>query len=205
MKTLPGVMKTDLESQKYKQALLVYMDLPGEELRYTSWSNRLFYNSREYLSRGMELGSINFSSTHIVDKVSIKFDDVDRALYATLSGNNSGAYPVILTLAVLDSIGKIAATLVVFDGTVDEWFYEPGSTEVVCASVFAQWARVTTSRFSASCRWRDFRGTECQYTGSGIDCDRTYTTCFNFGNQEHFGGFRFTPSMINKRLSIDKK
>jgi hypothetical protein len=209
MKNIPAALKAELESQAFVQSLLVHIDIAGSNFRFTSWDSPLVFTPLPppaqadlYSPRGIELSNISYGSANIVDNVRISFDDVDKSLYAVFGDNDAGDYPITLTLVVLDSAGSVASFLNIFRGSVDQWKYKPGKIDIVAASVFAQWAQVTTSKFSGSCRWKVFKGPYCKYTGSGIVCDRTYDQCDTYGNAENFGGFRWLPSLVAKRISL---
>lgn len=203
MKNLPIALKDALESQELIQALLVNMTVGGHEFKFTSWSSPVLYNSSLFYPRGLDLSNISFSATNIVDSVRIDFDDVDRGLYSAFGDQDAGNFPITLTLVILNSTWKVVTNLDVFRGTIDQWDYKPGKLSLVAASIFAQWAQVTTSKFSGSCRWKVFRGLECKYAGTGTECDRTYDQCKTYGNIENFGGFRWLPSLAARRLKED--
>lgn len=86
-----------------------------------------------------------------------------------------------------------------FTGLLAGWDIEGDSTvNVEVVNEFVLWNKKTLRKHSASCPW-SFRGTECGYGGSGLTiCDKTYDTCNSLGNGEHFGGFRFLPSIQEK-------
>jgi len=39
------------------------------------------------------------------------------------------------------------------------------------------------------CRYKEFKGSLCGYSGSETDCNRTFERCRELGNQARFGGF----------------
>jgi phage-related protein len=38
------------------------------------------------------------------------------------------------------------------------------------------------------CRYKSFKGNRCQYVGTELTCDRTFTQCDEYDNVENFGG-----------------
>lgn len=202
MKNLPVALKTALESQEFVQALMIDMTVAGREFKFTSWTTPVVYSGSLFVPRGVNLSNISYSSTNIVDSIRIEFDDVDRALYSVFGDQDAGNFPITLTMVVLDSAWKVASSLDIFRGTIDQWNYKPGRLSLVAASIFAQWAQVTTSKFSGSCRWKVFKGEYCKYAKQGTKCDRTYAQCESYDNSNNFGGFRWLPSLVARRLKI---
>jgi len=203
MKPLAPVMKDALESQQYRQALLISLeDIGGQDFYYTTWNTGIYQAPNMYVPRGMQFQNISYSSTQIVDRLSVDLDDVDRSLYGTLGKYNIREYPVEVTFVILDENSKVIASLGIFTGTIDQWSYSPGKVKIIAVSIFSQWTRVTTALYSGSCRWRKFKGTECQYSGTGMECDRTYDQCVTYSNEDNYGGFRWLPSLIGKRLKV---
>ena len=202
MKILDPAFLSEIESENYRPASLLDMDLPGYYFRVTDWDTRIGFEGNLYYPRGMRLGNVSYGDTNIVSTLSIRIDDVDRALYESLGEVGVGRYPIKLRMAVLSEDLQVMGSLVVFTGNMSQWDYSPGSLRMTVASIFEQWGRVTTSKFSGSCRWKVFKGSECQYVGSEAQCDRTYTTCEEYGNAVNFGGFKWLPSMVNKRIEF---
>lgn len=202
MKILDPALKAELESQEYIQTILLETIIRTTTLRYTSWSQAVLLEEYLYEAHGMRVKNIGYSSANIVDSVSVDLDDVDRTIFSLFGDDAIGDFPFKLRLAVLDHYGKVIGSVVVFTGSITQWDYVPGKISVVAASIFQQWNRMTTSKFSGSCRWRVFKGIECRYSGSGLSCDRTYSQCVAYNNDVNYGGFRWLPSMVNKRLTV---
>ncbi len=207
MRILPPAFKTELESQEFVQAILISMDIVETTLNITSWTAPIVYDSIIYRPRGLKLSPLNYSSATIVDNLSVEIDDTDRGIYTALGEHDSGEYPITFRWIVLDSLGKILASLIIFSGTIDQWDYEPGKVTIIAASIFNRWSQGTLSRYSESCRWKVFKGVECKYVGDEPTCSRTYDFCSNLkvvgsetGNSDNFGGFRWTAGLVNKKL-----
>lgn len=88
----------------------------------------------------------------------------------------------------------------IFEGLIDSWSMSEGKIEITVANILSQWAQRTLSKHSASCRWKEFKGTECGYAGSETWCDRTYARCEVLSNTASFGGFRWLPSIVDKEI-----
>jgi hypothetical protein len=203
MKILPQALKDALKAQQFIQALLVSIKVADDQFYFTSWSTDIIHNSNTYRPRGMALGEMLSSASNLVDKVSLTFDDVNREIYASLGEHDAAKFPIDLSMLILDNLGKEVVSHVLFTGIIDKWNYRPGKTVIdIVNLIFVQWARVTFNSFSTHCRWREFRGPECNYPGGESECDRTYSKCFEYDNVVNFGGFRWVSSLINKKLTI---
>lgn len=200
MKTLDPAIITAFESTSYRQAVLLGIEVSGYNLKFTDWDHKLFFSGDKYVPRGMSIKSINYGESNIVSSLSLVLDDVDRGMYETFGELGPGRYPVKLRISVLDELGVILGAYVAFSGFASQWEYTPGSLRLKVSSIFDQWGRVTISRFSASCRWKVFRGNECKYPGPGAECDRTYSQCVAYENIDNFGGFRWLPSLVNRNI-----
>lgn len=200
MRDIPIEFLGEVLKREYRQALLIKLDLDSAILYFTDFDVHILHDSQLYYPRSFQILPVSYGNTKIVDDVNVIIDDVDRGIFATLGQKDSTVYPFTLTWIVIDKDGREAAALDIFVGEVDQWEYEPGSVNLTVSSIFRQWARETTSKYAVSCRWRIFKGPECKYTGSGTYCDRTYDQCDKFLNTANFGGFRWLPSMVNKRI-----
>ncbi len=117
-----------------------------------------------------------------IDETRIEFgaawtDEEVQGLYVSAPGQNS---------------------ITVFQGQVGEWLLDESKIKVTVTNQFAQWTQETISKHSPSCRWKVFKGAECQYAGTEPWCDRSYTRCQALGNTANFGGFRWLPSIEDK-------
>lgn len=90
--------------------------------------------------------------------------------------------------------------LTLFEGGLDAWTLNDKMLKIGAKSEMARWTQKPLSLHSVSCRWKQFKGTECGYAGEGTWCDRTYTRCEDLGNAPNFGGFRWLPSIMDKEI-----
>jgi len=89
---------------------------------------------------------------------------------------------------------------VFFKGFVDEWSLVEDRISITVTNQFTRWTQKTLMLHSASCRWKQFKGDECGYTGGAASCNRTYVQCGIYNNTSNFGGFRFLPSVEDKQI-----
>lgn len=87
-----------------------------------------------------------------------------------------------------------------FEGGIDAWTIDGSQVKLAAKSEMARWTQRPLALHSVSCRWKDFKGIECGYSGAATWCDRTYTRCVELGNSDNFGGFRWLPSIMDKEF-----
>jgi hypothetical protein len=204
IRDIPAAFLNEVQQKEYRQALLIKLDLIDAILYFTNFDTHILHDSTLYYPRSFHIQPVNYGNPKIVDDVSVSIDDVDRGIFASLGNKDSAVYPFTLTWVVVNREGQEIAALDIFVGEVDQWEYAPGRVDLTISSIFSQWARETTSKYSASCRWRVFKGLECKYDGVATVCDRTYDQCSIYDNVANFGGFRWLPSMVNKRIEEKK-
>lgn len=195
------------ESQEYIPVILIDIIIEEDEnrsLRFTSWSDIVKYEDNIYRPRGMNVGTVSYGLSTIVSSFTLRLDDVDRAVYATIGGKGPTEWPMVVTLVVLDDVGQpiTDANVVLFNGYVTEWSYQPGSVSFKVSSILRKWTKVTTRLFSPSCTVKVFKSPQCGYVGSENVCDRTYNQCDMYNNTLNFRGFRYLPEMRNRKIEF---
>lgn len=90
--------------------------------------------------------------------------------------------------------------MTVFKGYIDRPRTDEEFINIQILSPLAAWDRRTVRRQSSSCRYLKFKGEECGYSGGETWCDRTYARCTTLGNTANFGGYRWLPDIINKKI-----
>jgi len=198
MRNISKSLIDGLASEEYRPCVLVKIDDGVNQIYYTTWDCGIAYNGELYHPRGMAFDTIKYGASSVVDNVSMKLDDTDRAIYSFISTQPPGSVETTITIAVLDSYYEILGATDIFIGSISEWSYSPTKLSCKISSIFVQWTKITTHVFSGSCRWTVFKGSECKYAGDENMCDRTYFTCEGFSNEDNFGGFRWTQSLEDK-------
>lgn len=158
-------------------------------------------NSGLYSPLGFKFDSIKYSLGNIVDQANITIDNRDQVMTSIFVAGIIQGEESSLSVAVLDSAGELMGAQTIFKGEIDSWELHEEEVRITLSTPFARWAQQTTSLHSSSCRWKEFKGTECQYSGAETICDRSFTRCTILGNTQHFGGFRFLPDFENRQLA----
>ncbi len=204
----PDVL-AQLGKSQFIPAILVEINFdPGpDSFFFTSWTSELSYGGDIFHPRGLEFGPISYGASAIVDHTSIVLSDVDRQVYFKVKDiDTTLEQEAIIYVSVLRADYSILGTSILWKGFISGWGYSGGITSLRLVSIMDRWKNITSSKYSSSCRWKVFKGSECKYTGSSSWCDRNYDTCDSYGNTSNFGGFRFIPKIQNRiRRANDQK
>jgi hypothetical protein len=202
MRDIDANILAELAKQELRPFLLLDLAIGGSHYRYTDCDVPLYIEDDTYEPRGFSFTRIGYSSETIVDSVDISVDNLDQVLTSLFVGGTPQAETVILSLVVLDSSYEIvgATSAIVFQGRIDAWDLDEVTCSITVTSLFSQWSQHTLAKYSASCRWKQFKGAECGYSGGETWCDRTYARCQALGNTDNFGGFRWLPSIVDKEI-----
>jgi hypothetical protein len=199
MRSIDSSVMAQLEAGELRPFALLDIELDGTHYRYTDCDVPIIYSSNSYAPRGFSGEPIGYSVAHIVDQCGLEVDNLDDALTSAFVGGNPQGEPVLLLLVVVTASGTIIGTPVtLFDGAIDSWSIHEEKVQITLVNDLIRWSLPTLSLYSASCRWKKFKGTYCGYSGSATWCDRTYARCQALSNTDNFGGFRWLPSMVDK-------
>lgn len=149
---------------------------------------------------GFQFESINYNAHDVVDSATVIIDNADQLMTSLFVGDVLQGNTAALYIGVLNPSGADLGTVKIFEGELDSFELNEQQLTFSVASLFSRWSSRSNEKHSASCRWRVFKGVECQYAGSEPACDRSYQRCSVFGNTQHFGGFRYLPRFESKTL-----
>jgi len=160
--------------------------------------------SGTFTSRGFEFESINYTLSNVMDDCTIRLDNLDQVLTSIFVGGQVEEKTASVYLGLMntasDATSEVLGTVLVFTGEVDSFELDETEVRLVIGSIFTRWGHQTFNKNSSSCRWKVFKGTRCGYSGVENLCDRSYTRCLTLGNTANFGGFRWLPSIENKKI-----
>jgi phage-related protein len=199
MRNYSTTITDELIKQEFKPFHLLKITISGTDYDYTDCDIPVYFNSESYSPLPFKFQPINYSMGEIVDRAQIDIDNLNQILTSLFVGSTVQGSDVVLRLVVLDSnnhpVGGNSAIL--FQGEIDSWDLDEEHLRLVVTSIFVKWRQNTLSNHSASCRWKVFKSTECDYSGASTWCDRTYTHCATLSNTTNFGGYRWLPSLMN--------
>lgn len=168
---------------------------------FTTNDTDLGWNGELWKSRAIDWENMSFGNDQIVTNISFSLDDINKSLYPLFMLSEPVAYELNLYIASLDSNYQVQSTILLFRGYIDSWSYDQTILKMEASSLLNQWSRRTLRMFSGSCRWSEFKGRECKYTGDQVRCNRTFTECVTYDNAANFGGFRWLPLLQTKKIA----
>ena len=201
MRTIHADIVSQLAAEELRPYVLLAWTIGGTTYRYTDCDIPI-YLTNTYTPLGFKFSNVKYSLSNVVDKVDIKIDNLDSAQTAIFVEGTPQGSAVVLSGVFLDSDLKIVNTSAVtfFEGEIDSWGLTESSLKVTVTSIFYNWNQRTLSKHSPSCRWKQFKSTECDYAGGSTWCDRTYQRCTVLSKTTNFGGFRWLPSIVDKEV-----
>ncbi len=153
-----------------------------------------------YEPRGFEFESIHYTLSNVMDDCTLRIDNLDATLTSIFVGNTIEGKDAGVYLGLMDTDDTVLGTSLMFTGEVDGFELDETEVRMTIGSVFTRWGHQAYNTHSASCRWKVFKGDECGYAGGETWCDRSYSRCVNLAATATFGGFRFLPSIENKKI-----
>jgi hypothetical protein len=201
MRTINASIVSQLAAEELKPFILLSWTIDGTTYRYTDCDVPV-HLTNTYNPLGFKFSNVKYSLSNIVDKVDIEIDNLDSAQTAIFVDGTPQGSEVVLSGVFLDSNLNIVNTSAVtlFEGEIDSWNLTESSLRVTVTSIFYNWNQRTLSKHSPSCRWKQFKSTECDYAGASTWCDRTYAKCLTLANSTNYGGFRWLSSIVDKEV-----
>jgi len=199
MKDVPVLLDDELIKECAFFCFLIRFDF-DTTLYYTNLDLDVYYNGHTYNSRGLEFTAIETSTTPTIDNITFEIDNVELE-FSSLSLNQELRGKVCeIRLAVLSQPMKVIASDIIFTGFVSSIDITPQRAKFTIYDPFLYWKTKTPRRrHQSTCPWL-FKGTECQYAGAAVDCDKSYDRCQELDNTVNFGGFRWLPYLQDKEI-----
>jgi len=211
MKTIDPSIVAALQSKEIRPFILLDMSSFGTSYVFTDCDVPILHRSATYgtcrfVPRMFSFSSVNYSASRIVSDTTVELDNTDDVATVLFDSTAQGK-EVRISLVLVDSLGATLGTDAVelFRGVVDAWTLDEEKVSFTVVSKLNRWSKTTLNRHLASCRWKEFKGTECKYPGSETECDRSYARCSQLGNTANFGGFRWLPGLIGKEIWWGRK
>lgn len=161
----------------------IYQDDSGEPGKIT-------WNGYEWYSFPFDIDPIEEETKGQLPNFVVRICNIGKIL-EQLVDDNSGGLGASITLRVVHSDHldltepELEETFEVISCQVDsEWVYFTLGAENPLLS------RCPRDRFLKDhCRYKEFKGPLCGYSGPETECDRTFARCMELGNESRFGGF----------------
>ncbi len=179
------------------------MALDSATYRYSDSDFELYSGGNLYTPKAFDMNEIVFTSDMAVDRVSIDFHNVDLQMSALILNETIVNREMTISFGCLNSSNKIIALETIFDGFITGWGpMSVARCPVTIGNYFMFWSQQSLRLAQASCPWA-FKATshsECGYSGSETDCNKSWRRCKELGNQLNFGGHRWLPGLIDKKI-----
>lgn len=209
MRDIDQQMLDELKGGEIRPFMLFNVTLVDDEgveehFLYTDCDVPIYFEGNRFEPYPFSVENVVYSTAKIVDEATVEVDVLDQAFTYYFAETGQQGQNIGLRTVLLDSSFQIVgdASFTLFSGEIDSWNLFPDEKiTITMTNEFARWDMQTINLHSPSCRWKVFKGTECQYVGSETKCDRTYATCRDkYSNTDNFGGFRWLPDIENKTV-----
>jgi len=150
--------------------------------------------------RAFSFDNVSYSDNDIVDSVSIRVDNLDSVLTSLFLDNVIAEEECILYLILFNDDNSILGVQQLFNGMINDFTLDESELTMTVTSIFTKWNQMSGSKHPTQCRWKVFKGVECQYAGAETECDRGYTRCDELSNTVNFGGFRWLPPIEDEKI-----
>ena len=198
MRTISAEIITAIQTGAIKPFICVNID---DSFYFTICDTPIYISGTKYSPRAMTPGNFSYSLGNIVDSASLSISNEDDTLTSTLMTGDVQGSDVTIYLVYLDSNNEnLGNPITLFLGSVDAWTMSEGNVELTITSDLARWSKRTFNQHQSSCRWKEFKGTQCGYAGGETVCNRTFTRCAELSNTAHYGGFRWLPYIERKSV-----
>ena len=175
--------------------------------RFNDIDINIYRGSDLFVPRAFTFGSLTGSANFSVESLDIDIDDTDQAMSGVLNGEdvrNKIAIIYFGTIA-LDTYEFVIQEFT--RGIVGGWeLFDDNKSRINLTCETILWNKKSLRPQSSSCPWAFTMtgATECGYVipaeFGGDWCDQSYERCVALGNQAHFGGDRFLPSIVEKEV-----
>lgn len=169
--------------------------------RYCTLDIDIHHDGNMYRSEEFDIQPINHSLGMAVDKLALTFSNSNLSMSGILLNNNLAYKKMTVSIGALDGYTPVVEDI--FVGFISEWELAK-EVEIIISNEFIYWNKSTLRLPGDKCTWT-FKKDECPYSGVESVCNRTYDRCADLGMTDSFGGFRFLPSIEEKRIQWGKQ
>ncbi len=155
---------------------------------------------REYVATDYKLKNMTHTLGMAVDSVTLTFPSAALGWGAQVGNYDIRGTNVFMSNVFLDDNNQvIAGPREMFRGFIDDWNLEQPDIDITFANAFIHWNKRVLRKPGPSCAW-PFKLTECAYAGGETWCNQSYVRCIQLANTDQFGGSRFLPSLVAKKI-----
>ena len=175
-------------------------DGQSNDLLFAEWHEDISFKEENYQKFPIKHKFIGENIQGSIDVLEITLCNISRLIQAYLEQYDWRGKKVLIRRVWEDQLNDP-------DAYMDDIFYvdqieaNQNDVKVTLSSKFDVLdIELPLERFSRThCRYKDFKGTRCGYSGEEDSCNRTWQKCKELENYKRFGGF---PSIPSRRLII---
>lgn len=195
---MPLNISTDAVTEKNKLAssspwiILLEIAYPDEApVRVCYNTENVTWDGFTWYAVPFELGDLDHSKEESTPSVSLNIVDIERRIIPTIDQYNGGVGATVYIRVVhadhLDNAdAEIEEVTYIKDVVVDH----ASRVKFTLGAENLTNLRNPPDRFlKGHCRYKEFKGSLCGYSGTETECNRTFERCRELGNQKRFGGF----------------
>lgn len=171
--------------------VLLELAIDGEDvIRLVNNNEDVIWNGYQWQKFAFELDTIKEDGQGGLPSFTVQISNVTRQ-YTSLIDSHNGATDSEVTIRVVNTEHLTETEPLFID-----------VSRVISTSIGLDWIVFTLGaqnplqmlspreRYLANhCRYKEFKGAECGYTGADGSCNRTFKDCSDKGNSQRFGGF----------------
>jgi len=195
---MPLTISTQAIAEKNKLSssdpwlILLEIARPGEEPLRVVWNTEnITWQGVEWIAFPFRLGDVEETKAAEVPAVSLTVYDIKRYLIPTIDELDGGIGAEVIVYIVhsayldndtpeLEMAFEIIETHIGHDCSI---------TFKLGAENLLHYRNPPDRYLQGHCRYKEFKGSLCGYTGSETECNRTFERCRELGNAKNFGGF----------------
>ncbi len=188
-----------LETNEITSFNLLEFTVGASTYRYTDCEVPITYatdgtTAVTFQPRSFLFENVSYSNDDIVDSCSVRVDNLDRVLTSLFIDNVIAEEECVLYIILFNDDNTVLGTQQIFNGYINDFTIDEQDLKMTITSIFTKWNQTSGSKYTSLCRWKVFKGVECQYAGAETTCDRSWDRCNNdLSNGDNYGGFRWIP------------
>lgn len=195
---MPLSISTEVLKEKNKLSssepwiLLLEFTYPGEDPVRLAWNTEdVTWDGFTWYAAPFELGDQEESTDATVPTVDLRIIDISRKITPLLDQYDGAVGATVILRVVhnahLDLLTpEYEADFKVVDTSIN---HLNAITFKLGAENLSNYRSPPEVFLKKHCRYKEFKGNLCGYSGTATDCDRTWERCQELGNQKRFGGF----------------
>jgi hypothetical protein len=193
----------DIAAELAKEILHVFFMLEfqfaSDTYRYNDMDIDVYASGKKFSPVSFKFENLSGSAGLAVESFDVEIDDTNLGISSIILNEDVRNKTAILYLGVVTSAQEIV-TEEFLRGIVGGWkILDDNIVRISITNEMVLWNKRTLRSHAPTCPWT-FKGTECAYAGAQTWCDQSHDRCYDLSNTDNFGGFRFLPSIMERKI-----